>query len=208
MYVPSQFQEDDLNALQQYIRDYGFGLLIVADEEGIEANHVPFYLSSDEGGGLGALQCHLARGNPVWRRLQDGARVLVVFQGPDAYISPSLYATKAEAGRVVPTWNYLAVHVEGRARVINDAGWLAAHLHRLTDQHERVMTAPWSVDDAPEDFTDRLIAAIVGVEITIESLTGKVKASQNQPENNRESVKAGLEAAGGESQRAMAMLIR
>ena len=208
MYVPSQFQEDDLNALQQYIRDYGFGLLIVADDEGIEANHVPFYLNSDEDGGQGTLQCHLARGNPVWRRLQGGARVLAVFQGPDAYISPSLYATKAETGRVVPTWNYLAVHVEGRARVVDDAGWLTAHLHRLTDQQERVMRAPWSVDDASEDFTDRLIAAIVGVEIMIESLTGKVKASQNQPEKNRQSVKAGLEAAGEDSQRAIAMLIR
>ena len=169
---------------------------------------MPFYLTSDEDGGQGTLQCHLARGNPVWRRLQGGARVLVVFQGPDAYISPSLYATKAETGRVVPTWNYLAVHVEGRARVVDDAGWLTAHLHRLTDQQERVMSAPWSVDDASEDFTDRLIAAIVGVEIMIESLTGKVKASQNQPEKNRQSVKAGLEAAGEDSQRAIAMLIR
>ena len=169
---------------------------------------MPFYLTSDEDGGQGTLQCHLARGNPVWRRLQGGARVLVVFQGPDAYISPSLYATKAETGRVVPTWNYLAVHVEGRARVVDDAGWLTAHLHRLTDQQERVMSAPWSVDEAPEDFIDRLIAAIVGVEITIDNLTGKVKASQNQPEKNRQSVKAGLEAAGEASQRAMAMLIR
>ncbi len=208
MYVPSQFQEDDPDTLQQYIRDYGFGLLVVADDEGIEANHVPFYLSSDEDGGLGTLQCHLARGNPVWRRLQGGARVLAVFQGSDAYISPSLYATKAETGRVVPTWNYLAVHVEGWARVIDDAAWLTAHLHRLTDQQERVMSAPWSVDEAPEDFIDRLIAAIVGVEITIDNLTGKVKASQNQPEKNRQSVKAGLEAAGEASQRAMAMLIR
>lgn len=207
MYVPSHFKEDDISKLQQYIRDYGFGLLVVADEGGIEANHVPFHLISGKDGSLGKLQCHLARNNPVWQRLHDGGRVLAVFQGPNAYVSPSWYATKAETGRVVPTWNYLAVHAEGTARVIEDSNWLTHHLHQLTDQHESGMGNPWSVDDAPTDFTARLMQAIVGVEIEIEILTGKLKASQNQPEKNRAGVKAGLEAGTGAHNRAMAKFI-
>lgn len=207
MYVPSHFKENDIGKLQQYIRDYGFGLLIVADDEGIEANHVPFHLSPEEDGSLGHLQCHLARSNPAWQRLHGGARVLAVFQGPDAYVSPSWYETKVETGRVVPTWNYLAVHAEGSARIIEDPTWLKDHLHRLTDQHESGMSTPWSVDDAPTDFTERLMQAIVGVEIKINSLTGKLKASQNQPERNRAGVKAGLEAGEGAHNRAMSKFI-
>lgn len=207
MYVPSHFKEDDISKLQQHIRDYGFGLLIVADGDGIEANHVPFHLSAEEDGSLGYLQCHLARNNPAWRRLKGGDRVLAVFQGPDAYVSPTWYETKAETGRVVPTWNYLAVHAEGSARIIEDPTWLKRHLHQLTDQHESGMDAPWSVDDAPNDFTERLMQAIVGVEIKIDSLTGKLKASQNQPERNRAGVKAGLEAGEGAHDRAMSKLI-
>src|SRR5690606_34324066 len=207
MYVPSHFKEDDIGKLQQYIRDYGFGLLVVADDGGIEANQVPFYLSSEQGDALGQLQCHLARSNPVWQRLHDGARVLAVFQGPDAYISPSWYETKAETGRVVPTWNYLTVHAEGSARIIEDSTWLKHHLHRLTDQYEASMSNPWSVDDAPTDFTERLVKAIVGVEIRIETLTGKLKASQNQPEKNRAGVKDGLETGEGAHNRAMAKFI-
>lgn len=208
MYVPSHFKHDDIGKLQQYIRDYGFGLLIVADESGIEANHVPFHLTPGENDSLGQLQCHLARSNPVWQRLHDGARVLAVFQGPNAYVSPSWYATKAETGRVVPTWNYLAVHAEGTARVIENANWLTQHLHRLTDQHESGMTSPWSVDDAPTEFTEKLVKAIVGVEIHVESLTGKLKASQNQSEKNRAGVKSGLESGEGVYNREMAELIR
>ena len=207
MYIPSHFKEDDVGKLQQYIRDYGFGLLVLADDGGIEANHVPFHLISEQNGSLGQLQCHLARSNPAWKRLHGGARVLAVFQGPDAYVSPSWYKTKAETGRVVPTWNYLAVHAEGSARIIEDPTWLKHHLHRLTDQHESSMSNPWSVDDAPTDFTERLVTAIVGVEIKIETLTGKLKASQNQPEKNRTGVKTGLEAREGENNRAMAKFI-
>jgi len=207
MYVPSHYKEDDIGKLQQYIRDYGFGLLVVADADGIEANHVPFKLVAEQEGSLGQLHCHLARNNPVWKRIQDGARVLVVFQGPDAYISPSWYATKAETGRVVPTWNYLAVHAEGNARIVEESAWLKHHLRQLTDQHESGMSTPWSVDDAPAEYTDRLVTAIVGVEIRIETLTGKLKASQNQPEKNRAGVKAGLEAGDGTQGREMARLI-
>lgn len=208
MYVPNHFKEDDREKLQQYIRDYSFGLLIIADNEGLEANHVPFHLSCGEKGSMGYLQCHLARNNPLWQRLIDERPVLVVFQGPNAYISPSWYPDKTETGRVVPTWNYLTVHVEGNARVIHDPVWLNKHLHQLTDHNESVRENPWSVDDAPSDFTERLMQAIVGVEIKIETLTGKLKASQNQSEQNRMGVKTGLDATEEGHSRAMSKLIR
>ncbi|MGX5913231.1 FMN-binding negative transcriptional regulator [Aliidiomarina sp. Khilg15.8] len=207
MYVPRHFEETDTHTLQQHIRDYGFGLLIVADENGIEANHVPFYLNCEQSDSPGLLQCHVARNNPVWKRLVAGVKVLVVFQGPDAYVSPSWYPSKAENGRVVPTWNYLAVHAEGDARVIEDPSWLHHHLRQLTDQHESGMNEPWAVDDAPAEFTERLVKAIVGIEIEIETLTGKLKASQNLPENNREGVKTGLEGSEVSRSQAMAKFI-
>lgn len=207
MYVPEHFKEDDTPKLQQYIRDYGFGMLIVADETGIEANHVPFHLSCSGAESLGTLQCHVARKNLVWQRLALGGRVLAVFQGPNAYISPSWYPTKAENSRVVPTWNYLAVHAEGQARIVEDPAWLQQHLRELTDQHESGRSEPWAVDDAPSDFTEKLVQAIVGIEIQVEVLTGKLKASQNLPERNRAGVKSGLETEEGAQSRAMSGFI-
>jgi transcriptional regulator len=207
MYVPNHFKEDDQQKLLQYIRDYSFGVLVVADGQGIEANHVPFHLSSEANDSIGYLQCHLARSNPVWRRMQGGAKVLAVFQGPDAYVSPTWYPTKIETGRVVPTWNYLAVHAQGSAQIIQDAGWLKHHLHQLTDQHESQMEIPWSVDDAPTNYIEGMVKAIVGVEIIIETLTGKLKASQNQPEKNRAGVKAGLATVDRTQKGAMAKFI-
>ncbi len=207
MYVPSHFKQDDVKQLQQYIRDYAFGLLVIADEEGIEANHVPFYLSVEENGSLGTLQCHLARSNKVWQRIENSRFVLAVFKGPDAYVSPSWYPTKAETGRVVPTWNYLAVHVEGSAHVIQDPVWLKKHLCQLTNQHETGRAEPWAVDDAPDDYTEGLMRGIVGIEIKIETLTGKLKTSQNQPERNQAGVKAGLQNDSESNARAMADFI-
>lgn len=192
MLVPSHFKEEDPEKLQQYIKDYGFGVLVVADSEGIDANHLPFHFSSGEEHPLGILKCHVARINPVWQRIENGASVLAIFQGPDAYVSPSWYETKAETGRVVPTWNYLAVHAQGQGLIFQEHSWLKEHLNNLTDLHESEREHPWSVEDAPPEFTSRLVQAIVGIEIRIEKLTGQVKASQNQPERNRTGVKAGL----------------
>jgi transcriptional regulator len=208
MYIPNHFREDDSGVLQQYIRAHNFGLLILADDSGIEANHVPFYLATGEGNTLGQLQCHLSRANPAWQRLQHGARILVVFQGPHAYVSPSWYPTKAESGRVVPTWNYLAVHAEGSARIIQDPSWLQQHLHNLTSQQEAAMPQPWAVDDAPAEYVERLMTGIVGVEISITALSGKLKASQNQPEQNRAGVKAALAEAEGTLGPAFSRLMR
>nr|MBP7996934.1 FMN-binding negative transcriptional regulator [Thiopseudomonas sp.] len=197
MYVPNHFKEDSVETLQQHIRAYPFGLLVIADDAGIEANHVPFYLDIDEEGSLGTLQCHLARSNLVWQRIEKSRFVLAVFQGPNAYVSPSWYPSKAETGRVVPTWNYLAVHVAGSAKVVQDAVWLKEHLRQLTNQHETERAQPWAVEDAPADYTEALMRGIVGIEIKIEKLIGKLKASQNQPERNQHGVKVGLQSEPG-----------
>lgn len=207
MYVPHHFKEDDPQMLRRFIREHGFGVLVLADGEGIEANHVPFLLHAGDDGSPGTLQCHLARANTAWQRIENAGRVLAIFQGPDAYVTPSWYPTKAETGQVVPTWNYLAVHVEGRARVVEDPAWLKEHLRRLTVRHEAGRERPWSLDDAPERFTGRLLQAIVGIEIPIETLTGKWKASQNQPERNRAGVKEGLALEGSDKARALSELI-
>jgi transcriptional regulator len=208
MYIPKHFRIEETEALQQYMRAHNFGLLILADDNGIEANHVPFHLVSGGSGSLGHLQCHLSRSNPAWQRLQHAVRVLVVFQGPHAYVSPSWYPTKAETGRVVPTWNYLAVHAEGSARVIQDPAWLHQHLQNLTNQQEAAMPQPWAVEDAPAEYVERLMTGIVGVEISITALSGKLKASQNQPEQNRAGVKAALADADGTPGPAFSRLMR
>jgi transcriptional regulator len=208
MYIPNHFRIEETEALQQCIRAHNFGLLILADDTGIEANHVPFHLVRGEGEALGQLQCHLSRSNPAWQRLQHGARVLVVFQGPHAYVSPSWYPTKADTGRVVPTWNYLAVHAEGSARTVQEPAWLHQHLQNLTKQQEAAMPQPWAVDDAPPEYIERLMTGIVGIEITITALSGKLKASQNQPEQNRAGVKAALALENGTLGPAFAVLMR
>ncbi|WP_082140417.1 FMN-binding negative transcriptional regulator [Halomonas sp. PR-M31] len=206
MLVPSHFREEDQEKLQQYIREYSFGVLVVADGDSVDANHVPFHFSASEEHPLGMLKCHVARVNPVWKKIEKGASVLAIFQGPNAYVSPSWYETKAETGRVVPTWNYLAVHVQGQVSIIQEHDWLKEHLNQLTDVHESGRENPWAVDDAPAEFTSRLVKAIVGIEIHIENLTGQVKASQNHPERNRTGVKAGL-ANGTASESAMSEFI-
>ena len=193
MLVPSHFREENQEKLQQYINEYSFGVLVVADSDGIDANHLPFHFSASEGYPAGMLRCHVARVNPVWQRIENGASVLVIFQGPDAYVSPSWYKTKSETGRVVPTWNYLAVHAQGKGSIFQEHAWLKEHLYQLTDLHESSRENPWSVDDAPTEFTNRLVKAIVGIEVQIETLTGQVKASQNHPERNRTAVKGGLQ---------------
>lgn len=206
MLVPSYFKEENQEKLQQYIKEYSFGVLVVADGDGIDANHLPFHFSASKEHPFGILRCHVARVNPVWQRIENGASILVVFQGPDAYVSPSWYETKAETGKVVPTWNYVAVHAKGTASIFQEYAWLKEHLHELTDLHESNRDNPWSVDDAPSEFTNRLVKAIVGIEIQIEALTGQVKASQNHPDRNRVGVKAGL-ALGSASELAMSKFI-
>jgi transcriptional regulator len=189
MYVPTHFSEDNLETLHSYIKNYNFGVLVFADEQGIEANHLPFVIHPEAAPSKGILQCHVAKNNLIWERLAKSKNVLVIFQGPNAYISPSWYPSKQESGKVVPTWNYLAVHVKGQVEIIHDFSWLKQHVSQLTYIHESTQDHPWSVEDAPQEFTENMINAIVGIEIKIEKITGKLKASQNQTNANRTAVK-------------------
>ncbi|MAA63726.1 MAG: transcriptional regulator [Alteromonadaceae bacterium] len=191
MYIPEHFREADTGTLQDLIQQRSFGTLVTVDEDGPVANHMPFVLDRSRGE-RGVLQCHVARRNPVWQALANNPGALILFQGPDAYISPNWYPSKQETGKAVPTWNYIAVHARGRARIMDDPEWLLHHLNHLTDQHERTQSAPWQVADAPGDYIEKMMGAIVGIEIPISTLTGKWKASQNQPDGNRQGVIRGL----------------
>ena len=207
MYLPDHFRVDDAGAQRALIRAHPLGMLVSADPEGILANHIPFHF--DANAGLqGSLRCHLARANPQWKAIAAGAAVLAVFRGPEIYITPSWYETKRQTGKVVPTWNYAAVHISGAARVIDDAAWLLANVRELTLAHEAREAAPWAVEDAPGAFIDVMLRGIVGIEITISRIEAKWKVSQNRSEADRAGVVSGLEARGHESGRAMAAMLR
>jgi transcriptional regulator len=199
MYTPGHFAEERPEVLQEFLGAHPFAVLVTCGEDGPEASHVPTLLHPDEG----RLRCHLARANGHWKSL-NGARVLAIFQGAHHYVSPSWYPSKAEHGKVVPTWNYLAVHVRGRARVFEDRDEIVAHVTALTARNEEGFPAPWSVADAPGEYIEGLSRAIVGVEIEIESMEGKWKVSQNRPAADRAGVVDGLRGLGTEAAREMA----
>ena len=166
------------------------GVLVANGQEGLSANHIPFeWIGSDD---KGVLVGHVAKANPVWRDITSNSEVLVVFSGVDAYISPSWYPSKARDSRVVPTWNYSAVHIYGHLQAIDDPEWLKAHVSQLTDRHEAGVAKAWSVADAPADFINTLVNAIVGLQITVTRIEGKWKLSQNRTDEDRAGVVAGL----------------
>ena len=180
MYAPSHFDETRLEQLHALITTHPLGTLVTHGGAGLDADHVPFEIGAASAAApLGTLRAHVARANPLWR--QAGANVLVVFQGPSSYVSPSLYADKPVSGKVVPTYNYAVVHAHGVLRAVDDPAWLRALLERLTARHEATRNAPWSLEDAPPGFIDTLLQAIVGIEIDVARLQGKWKLSQNRP---------------------------
>jgi transcriptional regulator len=191
MYQPPHFREDRLAVQHALIRAHPLGLLITAGPAGLQANQVPVLIDSDASEN-GTLRAHLARANPQLQELASAGECLVVFQGPQRYITPSWYATKLETGKVVPTWNYITVHAWGRPQVIDDAAWLRKQVGELTASNENARSAPWAVDDAPADFIASQLRAIVGIEIPITRIEGKWKVSQNRPAADREGVIAGL----------------
>lgn len=206
MYVPKLFEMADLAMLHRTMRAHPLGALVTMTTGGLEANHIPLLLDSDAGP-FGTLRGHVARANPVWHRCA-GTQALVIFQGADAFISPSWYPSKADGGRAVPTWNYVVVHAHGTVRVVEDRAWLRAHVEALTREHESGRPAPWSVADAPAEYIDRLLASIVGIEIVIARLEGKWKVSQNRSTQDRLGVMAALQREGSDRSRAMADLVR
>jgi transcriptional regulator len=190
VYVPAQFAPDDAD-VQHLLAHHRAADLITSGPEGLEATMLPLLHDRDQGTLLG----HFARNNDHWRRA-DGLRCLVIVRGPDSYISPTWYASKAEHGRVVPTWNYVTAHVHGHVTIHDDVDWLESLVRRLTDAHEADRPAPWGVDDAPEKFVKGQLRAIVGVEVRIERIDAKFKLSQNRPAADIDGVVAGLRSVG------------
>ncbi|MCX7961038.1 MAG: FMN-binding negative transcriptional regulator [Burkholderiales bacterium] len=207
MYLPDHFAETRVAVLHALIRAFPLGTLVTLGPEGPEANHIPFELDPAPAP-FGTLRAHVARANPLWRGLSREPRALAIFQGPQAYVSPSWYPSKREHGKVVPTWNYAVVHARGTLRAIEDRAWLRALVERLTDRHEAGRAAPWTVGDAPADYVERMLEAIVGVELTVTSLAGKWKASQNRTAADRAGVVDGLRGEGSDAAAAMAELVR
>ena len=195
MYVPEHFRETRIEVLRALIARYPLGTLVAVTSEGITANHIPMQLlpAAD---GPALLRGHIARANPLWRLLQNDAPVLAVFIGPDHYVSPTWYPSKREHGKAVPTWNYATVHIRGQIRFIEDGGWLRSLVESLTDEHERGIPNRWRISDAPPDFIDGMVHAIVGFEIRVSSIEGKFKASQNRSAADRAGVAEALRAAG------------
>jgi len=215
MYLPAHFAERRPEVLQRLIARHPFGLLVTDGPSGLDANGVPFVLDADLEGGPGVLRAHVARANPLWTQARTDRDSIVVFQGAQTYVSPAWYASKAEHGKVVPTWNYILVEARGRLRAIDDAAWLHAFVSRLTDRHEGERAAAdggaapaWAVGDAPDDFVAATLRGIVGIEIVLSSLVGKWKVSQNRPGADREGVVAGLGRIAGSDAAAMAREVR
>jgi transcriptional regulator len=192
MYQPPHFREDRLEIQHGLIRSQPLAALVSTGEGGLIANHIPMVLDADASE-FGTLRCHLARANPQWRDFAAGGEALVIFQGPQAYVTPSWYETKRETHKVVPTWNYAVVHAWGTPRVIEDAAWLADQIAALTHAHEAPRPEPWAVSDAPEAFVAAQIRGIVGVEIPIRRIEGKWKVSQNRPAADRTGVALGIQ---------------
>lgn len=194
MYLPSHFEETRSEALHALVRDHPLGTLITQDRRGaLQADAIPFVLDASAGG-PGVLSGHVARANPLWRETRDDVEALVVFHGAQGYVSPGWYPSKAVHGKAVPTWNYIVVQARGRLRAIDDREWLRAFVTRLTERHEARQATPWHVSDAPADYLETMLGAIVGIEIALTSLVGKWKTSQNRDAADRAGVVAGLNA--------------
>ncbi len=198
MYNPKHFEEHDTAVLHALIRSHPLSTWVTVAEGELVANHIPFLVDPSRGE-HGTLVGHVARANPVWKSFSKDVPSLVVFQGPEGYISPSFYQSKKEHGKVVPTWNYAVVHAYGTPRAIDDAAWLRAHVSAMTDlQESRHPPAAWKVTDAPADFIESMVKMIVGIEIPIARVQGKWKMSQNRAMPDRLGTVTGLKKRGDE----------
>jgi transcriptional regulator len=206
MYVPQHFEETDIPVLHGLIGAHPFATWVFNAGGELQVNHLPLLLDPARGA-FGTLCGHVARPNPAWQACAGSASV-AIFQGPQAYITPSWYPSKQEHGKAVPTWNYAVVHAHGQPRVIEDRDWLLRHVSALTASQERGQALPWQVTDAPADYIERMLGGIVGIEIPITRLVGKWKVSQNRPEADRRGVIAGLNARAEPQAAAMAELVR
>ena len=203
MYIPAAFREERLEVLHALIASHSLATLVTYGSNGLLANLIPFTLTGNEK--LGVLRAHIAKANSQLAALREGGEALVIFQGPESYITPSWYPSKKEHGRVTPTWNYAVVEARGKAKVIEDPAWILSQVEQLTDKQEMHRPHPWKVSDAPKEFIAGQLKAIAGVEISIDHLEGKWKVSQNRSEADRRGVAEGLSQKDGNN--AMAELV-
>ena len=206
MYNPKAFAVEDLPQLHQMMGECRLAVLVTHGEHGLQASHLPLLLDTQQGPN-GSLYGHMARANPQWRDLEAGAEALVIFAGAEAYVSPGFYPSKAEHGKVVPTWNYVAVHAYGSAEVFSDAHRLRNLVSALTDRHEITRAQPWKLDDAPAEYIDSMLKAIVGFALPIQRLEGKRKLSQNRSPEDVAGVRNGLATSPDPQDRALAHLM-
>lgn len=207
MYVPKYHAMAGCHEAHALIEAHPLGAWVTLTDDGLVANHIPFVLDRSRGQ-FGTLLGHVSRANHVWRQLSEAAQSVVMFQGPQAYITPGWYPSKLEDGKVVPTWNYSAAHVYGVARAIDDRDWLYEMLVRLTAVNESSRASPWKVTDAPADYIEKMARAVVGIEIPIDRLVGKLKVSQDEAMQDRLGTVSGLMAEGTETAAGMASLVR
>ncbi|MFJ4144200.1 FMN-binding negative transcriptional regulator [Pseudomonas sp. NPDC089734] len=194
MYTPAAFRESETLHLHEQMDQTRLAILVTHGEQGLQATHLPLLLCREQGP-HGTLYGHLAKANPQWRALENPSSALVIFPGADAYVSPSFYPSKAEHEKVVPTWNYLAVHAYGQAEIFTDTERLHWLVGNLTDKHESRRAQPWSIHDAPADYIEKMLGAIVGFALPIERLQGKRKLSQNRSAEDIAGVRDGLAAS-------------
>ena len=207
MYIPEAFREDNVPALHEMMRAHPLATVVTATVDGLDANHIPLLVDA-EPGPYGTLRGHVARANAMWKQASADADALVLFHGPNTYVSPSWYPSKQQTGKAVPTWNYMVVHAHGRPRFIEDADWLRAHVTALSAAHEAGRSPAWQVADAPDGFIDAMVRGIVGIEMPITRLVGKWKLSQNRTAEDRNAVVAALESDPAPAAQAVAAAMR
>jgi transcriptional regulator len=195
MYIPAHFAESRPEEMHRILREHPLGMLVTHGADGLDADHIPFAFDAAVGP-HGTLTAHVARSNSLWQRCPTGTPVMVVFRGAEAYISPNWYPSKHEAHQQVPTWNYRVVHVHGRLRVRDDERFVRGLVARLTRTHEAAtqQSRPWKMTDSESSYIDRMLGAIVGIEIEIHRMLGKYKLSQNKEARDRQGAADALQA--------------
>lgn len=204
MYIPKHFEETRIDVLHAMIRANPLATLVTLADGQFNANHIPMVLDAESG----ILRAHIARANSLWKTFDENSGCMAIFQGPVSYISPSYYPSKKISERVVPTWNYAVVHVHAKLKVIDNAAWILNQINTLTQQQEAAREQPWKVSDAPADYVDQLLGALIGLELSIERIEGKWKVSQNQSPLDHQGVIDGLTREGTQHADTMASLVK
>ena len=195
MHIPKFFEQDNIEELEKMMLAYPFATLVNQSKNGLRADHIPLYLQKMPNNKR-ILKGHIGKGNPLWKEVTENSESLAIFHGPDNYISPNYYPSKQVDGKVVPTWNYVAVHLKGNISFVHDKEWKLDMLNVLTNQHEENQSQPWSVSDAPSEFTAKMLGGIVGIELDVKSIQGQWKVSQNKQEKDSQGIIGGLSEIG------------